>query len=132
MNYTQTFISIADDCKANNGVVPSVKSGKTKTIPVLQFEMLCKPYVYTQEDVLFQVHAQRKAINPKDQDARAKFFEKPQPCLRTSGLGKRYGWGIHFDENGKAALYACDSDEYKQFQQNNSLQQLKAMRSKRE
>jgi hypothetical protein len=46
-------------------------------------------------------------------------------------LGKRYGWGIHNDEDGKVALYAVESDEYKRFVNDNSIKHLKAMRSKR-
>jgi hypothetical protein len=32
--------------------------------------------------------------------------------MRSSDLGKRYGWGVHADENGRIALYAVDSTEY--------------------
>jgi hypothetical protein len=32
--------------------------------------------------------------------------------LRASDLGKKYGWGIHSDSQGRVALYSCDSDTY--------------------
>ncbi|WP_342481620.1 DUF6157 family protein [Paenibacillus sp. FSL L8-0340] len=33
-------------------------------------------------------------------------FSKSNPCLRASMLSKRYGWGMHFNDEGKIALYA--------------------------
>jgi len=46
-------------------------------------------------------------------------------------LTKRYGWGIHFDAEGKVALYAVESEEYNHLSQNKNLKMLKAMRSKK-
>lgn len=33
--------------------------------------------------------------------------------LRASALPKKYGWGVHFDKNGNAALYGRESQEYR-------------------
>lgn len=83
-------------------------------------------------DVLFEVHARRNGIPEADrQEERERFFSKGQPCLRTSSLGKRYGWGIHHNEQGKLALYAIESDEYQSLINDPSLKQVKAMRSRR-
>jgi hypothetical protein len=30
-------------------------------------------------------------------------------------LPKKYGWGIHFNSEGKMALYPVDSPEYRRF-----------------
>ncbi len=48
-------------------------------------------------------------------------------------LSKKYGWGIHFDSEGKAALYSKDSSDYVSFenQQSVEVKLIKAMRSKR-
>ncbi len=45
------------------------------------------------------------------------FFSKGQPCLRASDLGKKYGWGIHSDGEGRVALFAVGSPEYRQLEQ---------------
>ncbi|MGG4343169.1 DUF6157 family protein [Paenibacillus lautus] len=132
MNYYNTFIQVAEDCPAIEAVVPKAK-GESKTIPVLQYEMISNhPYKYTQEDVLFEVFAERNQISEQDRaTAREKFFSKGQPCLRTSSLGKRYGWGIHHDANGKVAIYAVESEEYVKLMNDRGIAQCKAMRSKR-
>lgn len=132
MNDYNTFIEVAEDCPAQVAQVPAMK-GDSKTIPVLQYEMIANhPYKYTQMDVLFQVHAMRNQIPEEHmQAARETFFSKGQPCLRTSSLGKRYGWGIHHDQEGKVALYAVESDEYRAFMNDASIKHTKAMRSSR-
>jgi hypothetical protein len=131
-NYYNTFIEVADDCPVTAAEVPQSK-GDSKTVPVLQYEMIAiHPYAYTQDDVLFEVFAERNGIAAEDKPAaRERFFAKDQACLRSSSLGKRYGWGIHNDKDGKVALYAVESDEYKRFVNDRAIKHLKAMRSKR-
>ncbi len=71
------------------------------------------PYQYTSDDVIFQVFAVKNKVGARTYDAeRAQFFSKGQPCMRCSPLSKRYGWGVHFNEEGKLALYAQESVEY--------------------
>ena len=99
----------------------------------MQFDMVKKnPYKYTSDDVLFIVHALRKEI-PENEwtEAREVFFSKGQACLRASPLTKRYGWGVHSDKDGKVALYACGSPEYRQFAEDKTLKVVKAMKSSR-
>jgi len=134
MNYFDTLILVADDCSATKGIIPVVKEGKSKPIHAIQYELMTEaPYKYTQEDILFMVYAVRNGIPINDTKSRAEFFEKNQPCLRTSALSKKYGWGIHFDSEGKAALYSKDSSDYVSFenQQSDEVKLIKAMRSKR-
>lgn len=131
-NYENTFIEIADDCAATIGEVPPVK-GDARTVANMQFDMVIdNPYKYTSDDVLFRVYAERNNI-PKSEykEARAAFFSKGQACFRASPLTKRYGWGVHSDENGKIALYACETAEYKKFAKDKTLLVVKAMKSKR-
>jgi hypothetical protein len=65
-------------------------------------------------------------------DERAKFFSKGQACLRSSSLTKTYGWGIHLNNEGMAAIYSADSEEYKKYSEYKKLNHLKAMRNKRQ
>ena len=131
-NYYETFILVADDCPAEKGVVPVVKEGKAKPIHAIQYELMAKnPYGYTQEEILFRVYAERNNLAANDREAREKFFQKSHPCLRSSALGKKYGWGIHFDANGRAALYARETTEYARFAQDTHCKKIKALRNKR-
>jgi hypothetical protein len=130
-NYTNTFIEVAEDCKNDRGTSPPEK--QPRTIAGMQFEMLReKPYTYTSDDLLFAIFAERNGIVPSDYAAqRAAFFSKGQPCLRSSPLAKQYGWGLHFDGDGRIALYGCESGDYERFQNDASLTHHKAMKSAR-
>ncbi|RUS49106.1 DUF6157 family protein [Cohnella sp. AR92] len=132
MNHYNLFVEVAEDCPAFAAEIPKAK-GDAKSVPVLQFEMIGRhPYEFSQEDVLFEVFAVRNGIPEERKPAeREKFFSRGQPCLRTSSLGKRYGWGIHHDERGKVALYPVESEEYRKLANDPSLKHTKAMRSSR-
>lgn len=129
-NYTNAFIEVAEDCPAGAGEMPPQK-GEQQTVAGMQYALLHKhPYEYTSDDVIFQVYADRNDLTKKEyKAARAAFFSKGQPCLRTSPLTKRYGWGVHSDENGKIALYGRETPEYKKFSKDKSLKVVKAMRT---
>ncbi|TJY39638.1 hypothetical protein E5161_18880 [Cohnella pontilimi] len=120
LNYYNTFITVAPDCPVETGTVPKdKKDGKTK--PGIEFELAAdRPYKYTQEELLFEVHVRHKQIPQEElaarrEEIREQFFSKPMACLRASMLPKKYGWGIHFNEEGKLALYAMESSEYREF-----------------
>ncbi|MEK7060941.1 MAG: DUF6157 family protein [Patescibacteria group bacterium] len=90
------------------------------------------PYQFTSDDVLFAVFAERNNVAKKDlKTAREKFFSKGQPCLRSSPLTKRYGFGAHSKGDGTVALYPIESERYKKFVSEKDIKHLKAMRSKR-
>lgn len=131
-NYTNTLIAIADDCPASRGEIPPQK-GDAKSVATRQFEMLSqKPYQYTSDDVLFQVYADRNDLTESERPAaRQQFFSKGQPCFRASPLTKRYGWGIHSDENGRIALLGCETEAYEKLANDVTLQVVKAMKSSR-
>ncbi|PXY44853.1 DUF6157 family protein [Flavobacterium hydrophilum] len=131
-NYQNAFIEVAEDCPSTTGEIPPLK-GENKTIANIEFEMISKnPYKYSSDDVLFQVFADRNDLTKSDyKDARTKFFSKGQACLRASPLTKRYGWGIHNDENGKIALYGMETPEYEKYSKDENLKIVKAMRSSR-
>lgn len=131
-NYYGTFIEVSEDCPVTQAEIPKAK-GDAKTVPVIQYEMIAgHPYRYTQEDVLFETYAIRNDIAEEQRDAARKaVFSKGQPCLRTSSLGKRYGWGIHHDAEGRMALFAIESDAYKAFAEDEGIKRVKAMRASR-
>lgn len=131
-NYKNTFIEVAEDCPSTTGEIPPLK-GENKTIANTEFEMISKnPYRYSSDDVLFQVFADKNDLTkPEYNEARTKFFSKGQACLRASPLTKRYGWGIHNDENGKIALYGMETPEYEKYSKDENLKIVKAMRSSR-
>lgn len=136
MNYFNTFIAVAPDTSVRLGSVPPERAGK-KSIAVLEYALIAgKPYTYTQEEVQFTVHVQRTNICAAALKARRsalwrEFFSKPIACMRTSPLSKTYGWGLHFNPEGKLALVALESPQYKRLSSDRSIEQTRAMRSKR-
>ncbi|MBP3839533.1 MAG: hypothetical protein J6D35_01025, partial [Chryseobacterium sp.] len=58
-------------------------------------------------------------------------FSKGQACFRSSALSKRYGFGIHHNEEGKVAIYPAGSEEYERLVNDDSVAKVKAMRNKR-
>jgi hypothetical protein len=51
--------------------------------------------------------------------------------MRASGLGKRFGWGVHADAEARIAIYAVDSKRYQTLARDPGLKQVRAMRAKR-
>ena len=123
-NYYDAFIEVAEGCPATHSEVPPSKD--PKTVAQIEYEMLVKhPYKYTSDDILYAASGKRRGIS------REEFFSKGQPCFRSSPLTKRYGWGIRSDKDGKIALCAVESAEYKNFVKDSKLTHLKGMRSSR-
>ena len=112
VDYVNTFIAVAPDSAAESGITPPAK--ENPTVAARTFELVHEhPYEFTSGDVIFTVWADRRNVPAEERDAaRAEFYSKGQPCLRSSDLGKRYGWGIHADAAGRVAAYAIDSPEY--------------------
>jgi hypothetical protein len=132
-NYYNTLIEVAEDCPVTTAEVPKPQKNGAKTIALYQYEMISEhPYRYTSDEVIFEVHTQRKEIpdSEKEQE-RHRFFSKGQPCMRSSPLGKRFGWGVHSDADGKIAIYPIESEEYQRLANDDSIKHTKAMRSKR-
>lgn len=129
-HYVNTFIEVAADSHALSGEVPPLKSG-IPTIARLQYEMIKKhPYQYTSDEILFHIFVKRNHV-PKTEMKKVKetYFSKGQACLRTSSLGKRYGWGFHFNEEGKVAIYGRETESYENFSKDPSIQKIKAMKN---
>ena len=136
MNPVNQFIEIAPDCPARTAIVPEGKGGK-KSIAAIEYQLLSsKPYGYTLEELKFATHVQHKQILPAELKAHRKqlwdeYFAKPCACMRASPLTKKYGWGAHYDANGKIAIYAVESREYRRFVKDKNIKKYAAMRSKR-
>lgn len=134
-NYFETLIAVADDCPVTASAPPPEHVGG-QSVARLQYEMLVEsPYTYTQADVLFDVWLRRQALADMTPDLiarrRAEFFAKPQACLRSSPLPKRYGWGLLFDHEGRVKLCPKESAEYRRLVAGGDVTVVKAMRSKR-
>ncbi|MET0296540.1 MAG: DUF6157 family protein [Microbacterium sp.] len=130
-NYFETFIEIAEDSPAGHAVEPPARD--EPTIAQLHYELISThPYELTSDDVVFETYARRAGISEEDRSAaREAFFSKGQPCLRSSPLTKRYGWGVHSDAEGRVALVARESDEYARLSADSAVAHTRAMRSKR-
>ncbi|MGV3615847.1 MAG: DUF6157 family protein [Fimbriimonas sp.] len=134
MSYRDTFIAVSEDCPAQ-GEWPATKDDRP-TAAAIQLRMLTEhPYRFTHDDVLFEsstlARTSPDAASETKAELRQTFFSRPQACLRASALPKRYGWGLHFDAEGKAAAYPAGSDEYTRLAADSSIVQTRGMRSKR-
>lgn len=137
MPYKNTFVEVAPDCPIIVAEVP-VPRGKRIPIHLIQYNLLMEsPYTLSHKELIFAVHVERQGISPEEVETRreeiwADLFKKEHPCLRASALTKRYGWGAHYNEEGKIALYGLGSEDYEEFTRpGTEVKLLKAMRSKR-
>ncbi len=132
VNYRQTFITVAQDCPVDRGTAPPHNLQRPSVAAEQHRLISMHPYRLTSEDVLFEVHADRQDVPAADRaGARAAYFATPRACLRASPLGKRYGWGIHCDEDGRLALYGVESAEYAALAADRDIHVIGAMRSSR-
>lgn len=137
--YKDTLILVSADCPAEYGAVPG--GGKAgKPAHVIQYELLAeRPYHYTHEDLLYEVHVRHKGVPEEElasrgEQIRAELLAKPHPCMRASMLPKKFGWGVHFDAEGRIALYGKESPEYQAWAEAsgpNAPKLIPAMRNKR-
>ncbi len=128
-NYTNTLIEIAEDSPVSASVIPVVKNDK-KTIANYQYEKLSKhPLKYTSDELLFEIFAERNNISSSElEEEQQKFFSKGQPCLRTSPLAKKNGFGIFHNQDSKVKLIPVESEEYQELLNDDTLKKVKAMR----
>ena len=135
MGYENTFIQVAEDCRASAGEVPPER-GSGPSVAGVQYAMLAaEPGRWTQEDVLIASAPGvrgRTDLSPGELERlKEEYFAEPRACLRASPLGKTYGWGLHYDAEGRITLHAVGSESYARLAADPSLTQLRAMRSKR-
>lgn len=134
-NYYSTFIAVADDCPVGVAEEPPGRGAKPTAAQIHLAMAGDQDYVHTQEQILFRAHLNAKGLDPAEHPEGGprwqEFFAQGQPCLRTSALAKRYGWGFHFDDQGRVRAVPVESVEYHQASHDDSLRQLTAMRSTR-
>ncbi len=132
MNFRNTFICIAPDCPESTGIEPPARGGKIP-IHLIHLNLLREnPYRYTHEELVLEGEVRREpATGETRAEILARIRAKPLPCLRTSALPKRYGWGIHFDAEGKIAAFPAGSAEYRKLAADDGIARVAAMRSKR-
>ncbi|MFM6931169.1 MAG: DUF6157 family protein [Novosphingobium sp.] len=128
-DYFSTFITASPDSTVLQGVPPA----KPETIAGRQYALLSQqPYACTSDELLFEIHCQRSGIEGAAKAAeRDAFLAKSKACLRASPLVKQHGWGLHFDTDGKVALYGVESAEYRAFLRGTDVKIVPGMRSSR-
>lgn len=135
-NPVNQFIEIAPDSPTGTAIVPCDKGDK-RSIAGIEYELLSsQPYAYTLSELKFATQVLHKQIPSAElkahrQQLRDEFFAKPYACMRASPLTKKFGWGAHYDAQGKIALYAVESKEYQHFVKDKNIKKYFAMRSKR-
>lgn len=136
MSYLNTFIKVSDDCPVNHSEIP-VSKGDKKPMHLLQYELLTgHPYTYGHEELIYEVFIRQKAISDAilksdSEKIKKELFSKGHPCLRASALIKRYGFGAHYNDKGKIAIYPMESNEYSNFVKDESIISLRGMKTKR-
>lgn len=138
MAYQNAFVQVAEDSTVETAVIPSQRGDK-KPIHLIQYELLTQnPYKFDHEELIFELYIIRNNISDSElaqnrDQLWADLFQKGHPCMRASALTKKYGWGAHYNEAGKIALYGVDSNEYKHYINlpAEDCKQLKGFRTKR-
>lgn len=132
MSYKNTLITISEDSKVSSAKVPVIKNGKL-TIAYIEHDLINNnPYKFTQEDVQFKTYLIKNQLEAENAaQLREQFFSKSKACFRASPLVKNYGWGIHYNNQGKIAIYDVNSEMYNQLLKQDDITKLKGMRSKR-
>ncbi len=103
-----------------------------KPVHLIQLELLrAAPYHFDHETLVLESELLREpSTGETRREILTRLRSRPLPCLRTSPLAKRYGWGFHFDAVGKVAAYAAGSEIYAKLAASSGLQQIAAVRSK--
>jgi len=121
VGYENTFIAVAEDCRATSGEVPSRRTGAPTVAGTQDVLLACSPDVRGRGDLGAQ----------ELERLREQYFAQPRACLRASPLPKSFGWGLHYDAQGRITLHAVDTPEYERLRGDRSLTQVRAMRSRR-
>ncbi|MGJ3193484.1 DUF6157 family protein [Peribacillus frigoritolerans] len=132
MSYKNTLITISEDSKVSSAKVPVIKNEKP-TIAYIEHDLINNnPYKFTQEDVQFKTYLIKNQMEAENSaELREQYFSKSKACFRASPLVKNYGWGIHYNNQGKIAIYDVNSEMYNQLLKQDDITKLKGMRSKR-
>lgn len=135
MSYINAFVRVSEDCPVTESEIPIAKGDK-KPAHLIQYELLIdSPYTYDHEGLIYEVFIRHKAIpvtsKPDSKRIKEELFSKGHPCMRASALVKRYGFGAHYNQDGKIAIYPMESNEYEAFASDRDVKQLPGMKTKR-
>jgi len=136
MSYINTLIRVSEDCPVKESEIPVAKNSK-KPAHLIQYELLTnKPYKFGHEELVFEVFVRQKEIPAAvlETDAekiKEELFSKGHPCMRASALVKRYGFGAHYNEQGKIAIYPMESEAYQSLVADEGIKLVAGMRSKK-
>ena len=115
----EELIQISEDSPTNK----SLKPEKEGTVEFIKFEVLYKnPYKYTKDEFFEEVHFNRRG---------KKHLKIGAYSLKRMGLAKRYGWGVHINEDKKIAIIPCESERYKALLNDPKVKKTNACRNKR-
>lgn len=136
MSYKNTFVVVSTDCPVDHHQIPVPKGDK---LPghIIEYDLLTRqPYTLDHEGLIFEVYIRRQGMELPLGKAEKKelwdaLFSKGHPCMRASALVKRYGFGAHYDTDGRIAIYPMESKEYKQFIADNTITKVPGMRTSR-
>jgi hypothetical protein len=127
------FVAVAEDCPAVSATEPPARRGGP-TLARLQFDLLtADPYRLTLDELDWAVHLARTDV-PEDgrESVRDALLAKGRPCMRASPLTKLYGWGAHYDEDGRIGLHPIGSERYRALSTGaGGIRVTKAMRTRR-
>ena len=103
---SREFILVAEDCPRKEGTVPYNERGSDRTVAMDAYEVLSQhPYEYTEDELKHEVYVVRRHLKNFDPDTRD---------LKRNDLPKRWGWGFHYNQDRKVALFGCETEEYEQ------------------
>ena len=104
----EELIEVAGDSEVDHAMEPP-DGGTKKNIQRIMYEVLIEnPYRYTEIELLHEVHVVRRNRD----DLKLKSY-----TIKRSPLVKRFGWGIHRNQEGKLALISVESDLYRELQE---------------
>lgn len=129
-NYYNTLITISEDSPTSQSIVPDLTK---PSVASQQYTWITeRPYELTSDDVIFMRVAEKLGIPEAERASEQEaWFETGRACLRTSPLAKQHGWGIHADANGRIALIAVESDEYRNLVADENVKKVRAMKRSR-
>ncbi|SDP61289.1 DUF6157 family protein [Desulforhopalus singaporensis] len=115
----EQLITISEDSPTTTSIIPE----NDGTLPYLKYEILISnPYCYTELEFFKEVHhVKRNKPHLKIDSYR----------LRRMHLPKRFGWGVHINEQKKIAIIPCESAQYQKLLEDESVKKLGAYRNQK-
>ena len=121
--YTDTFVTVSPDSTATAAAEPPQLKTKTTEARAIWEILLREPYKWIWSELITKI---RKDAERYD----GRVIPDADSGLFSSLLCKKYGWGINHDFEGRVALVAIDSDEYKELESNPQVKKIHAFRNK--